>query len=331
MGPQTRHGAASILKSAPDPVQQPADGEVDPHHPFAALKSFRTRGPSIEVKSPSTVAEPWVLTHEGGLCRGAETLARLSPGPSARQPGIHILAAVSGKERSLLREQALAIVKLNVEQAVRWANEVPVRSSDLRGLVYQLKAGLGAIATRDATPLLQGLDPSDVALLSEYGVRIGILSVYFSQSLEADEIAYRVPLVRAFAGGRSLPHESRLGGVSLPGWGNASRAEQTIALHLGYVAVKSAWVRCDVVESVLSALRDENVTPSLASLTALLHCPSHVAVSVTRELAHRAGLPPIDVPMSRGASQTRRRRRFRRRRYSGKVKQSDSSTVPSQK
>lgn len=330
VGPLARHSAASVLQSRPTPVQHSITEDVDPHHPFAALKSFRSRGPSLESKT-SMVAEPWVLTQEGSLCRGAETLAKLTSGPTVREPGIHILAPVSGRERSSIREQALVTVRQHVERAVRWSKDVPVRSNDLRGLVYQLQTGLGAIAAHQVTSLLEGIGPAETVMLSDHGVRIGTLSVYFAQSLETEEIAYRLPLVRAFAGGPPLPRESRLGGVSLPGWGNASRAERIIALHLGYVAVKSAWVRCDVAESVLTALRDENVTPSLASLTAILGCPSDVAVVITRGLAHRAGLPPPDVSMSRSASQAEQRRRFRRKRYSAKVKQSESGTVPSQK
>lgn len=334
VGPQTRQSAASVVKSRPTVERQAITEDIDPHHPFAALKSFRTPGPSsnaLESKTVPTIAEPWVLTHQGELCRGGHTLAKLTPGPSVRQPGIHVLAFVSGKERSTIREQALATVKQHVDQAVRWAKDVPVRTSDTRGLVYQLQTGLGAIATRDVTPLLQEMPPDAAALLSEYGVRIGTLSVYFGQSLDPEEIAFRLPLVRAFAGGGPLPNESRLGAVSLPGWGGAPRAERSIALYLGYVAVKSAWVRCDVAEAALAELCNENVTPTLASLTAILGCPSGVAASVAQELAQRAGLPLPELATSRGASQTGQRRRFRRRRYSGKVKQLDSGTVPSQK
>lgn len=306
---------------------------VDSHHPFAALVGLRTRltpleRPTDEPSNPDT----WELDFEGNLLKGQVAIAKLVAGATLAQPRVQVLTHDSGKERTLLLEDAQRALRNHLEALLGDAQQ-SVSSSEVRGMCYQLRAGLGTVATRDVAELAGAMSDADRTSLERAGIVVGTLTVFRRALLKLPALRQRFTLARAFFGSRKLPAAERLGHVSLsrPNSGPVTTDERAAATSLGYVATHTAWTRCDTAERVL-ALDVDVETRHLASL---LGCKKAVALRVYDELRQGARLPPAkDAAASRNASRMTPKRnssRFRREHHAEKVKHDPESTVASQK
>ncbi|MEQ8456691.1 MAG: helicase-related protein [Sandaracinaceae bacterium] len=132
--------------------------------------------------------------------------------------------------------------------AALWA---PLDDADaegaLRGLLYQLRIGLGTVLADDAAPQLAALDPTERAALAERGVVLGQHSVYARPLLTSEALARRALLVALAERDARLP---KPGAVSYP----VDKRSAALAPALGFVPLGPQAVRADLVERVLEAL-----------------------------------------------------------------------------
>lgn len=306
---------------------------LDVHHPFAALIGLRAKVTQPDRTSDSDFApEAWELDVDGHLLKGRVQVAKLCAGPAVAQPRLQVLTAASGKERSMLLETAQRVLRDRLDALFGGADPT-ANSSEVRGLNYQLRAGLGSVAAHDVEVLLGNMSAADRTDLERAGVVFGQLTVFKKALLKLPALRERFTLARAFWSAAKLPTPERVGNVSLvrPCNGPVTPDERAAARSLGYVATGSAWTRCDAAERALS-LEDGSEVRQLASL---LGCRKTLALRVYDELRQGARLPAREGNLaSRNASRRTPQSnasRFRRERHAEKVKHQPESTVASQK
>jgi len=125
-----------------------------------------------------------------------------------------------------------------------------VESAPLRGLAYQLEQGLGTIDKQAATAQLAALAPAERERLSALGVRIGQRTVYAAPLLMPRRLAARAALCRALIGAEAadaLPSVEQLVSARSP-----RLRDRTYSLLVGFVALPSWLLRCDVLERLLA-------------------------------------------------------------------------------
>lgn len=267
---------------------------VDSNHPFAALRNLRVQvvstGPSTDVPLESPT---WHVTTSGEVERSGVRVAKLVAGPAIAQPHVQILTDDSGKQRSALQESAQRAVRQHVETLLRVLEPTLHDSSSVRGILYQLHVGLGSVERSSVQPLLDALSDVERARLSRAGVVVGRLSVYYKRLLKPHALHQRFGLARAFFGANELPEPQRLGAVSLRRPNASSRNDRSVAMCLGYVATRTAWVRCDVVERTLALEGDMETPTAVRQITSILGCKQPIALRVRDELRQRAGLSAV--------------------------------------
>jgi ATP-dependent RNA helicase SUPV3L1/SUV3 len=308
----------------------------DLNHPFAVLRNLRLEptSPSPEVAT-SQAPEAWCVSDDGEVENGRSSVARLVAGPSVLQPRVQALTNDSGKERGAILELAQRTVRHHLETLLRGLEVRDADSGEVRGTLYQLRLGLGTVATTAVRPLLDTANAGDLERLSQRGIVSGRISVYYKKLLKPSALRQRFTVARVFFGSAALPELPRLGAVSLARPQHTSRDETTVALCLGYIVTRWVWVRCDVAERALTASDDLKGAVEERGLASLLGCKQSIALRVTAELRQRSGLSPMEEPeRSRNASRNTpsvRRSRFHRQRDSEKVKHEAESTASSQK
>lgn len=318
--------------SANHQIMVTSDGDHDPHHPFAALRGLRaTTKPNVgSSEGDAEAPKEWGFAEDGTITVNGVPMAKLTAGPTLRLPGVQLLTEVSGKARSKLGEDAQRSARRYVEELAH--AEAPSEvSNELRGVVYQINASLGAVRIEDIKELLATMPGGERERLAQLGIHVGRVSAYLRSALKPKQIRLRLPVVRAFFGETYLPDTRFLGDVTIHHRTPISERVQRIALQLGYVTTADAWVRCDVAERLIDATLNAAATPT--TWASLLGCRKRVAIHIARELSAGAGLTaPIDV-VSRDASRDGEtpKKRFRRRRHLSRVKQVVAATVSPQK
>ncbi|MFK7987735.1 MAG: helicase-related protein [Sandaracinaceae bacterium] len=163
----------------------------------------------------------------------------------------------------------------------------------LRGLLYQLREGLGTVSHRDAHAQLQSLSEQDQAALAGWSVRVGRRAVFATELLSTSSLERRAMLVR-LTGGPSLD-------VSAPTVSRPDKASFSGCLQSGYYPMGRVAVRVDVLEDVLASLPDH---PTPAALAGTLDASEDTAHAVLKGLGYRR--------LEDGRVQRARRRRRRR-------------------
>lgn len=312
-----------------DDVPVHGEDEHDTHHPFAALLQLRAQlVPKSTSTTTSTEPYTWELGTTGELLRSGTSVARLVAGLAVDRPGLQIVTSDSGNARMALHQEAQRALKLHLAALTVGLEEEPGDSAAARGVLYQLRSGLGAVDKRSIAPLLDEMTPREVERLARAGVVFGRLSVYVRRLLKPRALEQRLALTRTFFGSETLPSLDGLGNVSLPP--RASSREAAVALCLGYVSTRQMWIRCDIAERVVQR-SEGDVSGAISSLG----CKKEIALRVIDELRQRGGLPSLpEFVQSRNASSSGakpRRSGFRRQRHSKKVKHVQESTATSQK
>jgi len=151
----------------------------------------------------------------------------------------------------------------------------------LRGLLYQLRAGLGTVLREEAAPQLAALDDADLEELARRGVVIGARSAYARALLGSEALARRALLVRLF---EDAPRVPKPGAVSYP----IDKRSAAAAPALGFVPLGPQAVRADLVERVSEALAPlESPFELPAPVRSWLGVPGKRLDGVLRALGYR--------------------------------------------
>lgn len=334
--PRSAVDKPNIKQSAVRAAHDAVDELEDLNHPFAALRNLRVKLNSVKpnATTPQT-PEAWQLNLDGTLGSGGSGVAKLVRGPAVSQPHVQVLTDASGKERTALQELAQRAVRYHLETLLRGLDATSDDRADVRGIFYQLRRGLGSVATVDVRPLLEAAPEQVSGRLSQGGVVVGRLSVFCRRLLKPAAMKQRFVLARTFYASQPLPPLQRLGDVSLLRSHSPSPNDHHVAMCLGYFATGDVWVRCDVAERALSLSDELSDVADAGEIATVLGCKRLIALRVIDELRHRAGLTPLGhYAQSRDASTSealQRHSRFRHQRHSKKVKHDTESTVSPQK
>jgi ATP-dependent RNA helicase SUPV3L1/SUV3 len=253
---------------------------------LAALRADMARPDDSD---PSAQLESWVdashdrftLTSDGLILVDEVRVGRLRQGNSLHRPDVGLDVETKAGERLRLERRLRAFVRDAVGQLLHSADDAPGDSAAVRGLLYQLREGLGSIDRRAAREQLLALTHDERRKLKGRGIRIGARVVFMPALLRPRALRIRAALCRAHHGGAEgwpAPENTvHTGGGRLdPAW----------VLPAGYVAVGDRQVRCDVLEKAVREAR--RASPDPAKLCSLLACKRPELSSLVAKLVGRS-------------------------------------------
>jgi len=270
-----------------------ASGEVEvaPTHPFAALRTMRdamrpregASGAAARARVDALVEAPYerfTLADDGTIRHGDEALARLVRGSAITLPDVELLQVEGFGAGDLSRVQ---------RRLVAWTRDLvsellgPLRGGDMtanvRGVLYRLERGLGAVRTRDVGAIVEALSAEERCPLEARGVTFGGWAVFAPALLAQEAVARRAVLAASHHGA--------------PRWRRPTAA--TVSLRMerdvppgqyaatGFLPCGPFAVRVDVAERVHAAMRAEP-RPADAQVARWLALPLRDAVAVAAVL-----------------------------------------------
>jgi len=196
------------------------------------------------------------LDPTGRLTWEGQVLGRLEQGPSRLAPSLRLapLMLLEGTARARVRARLEDFVQAWVA-AIFAALEHPSAaklSPGARGLLYQLRQGLGAVPRSQVAEAVERLEARDRQVLRRLDVRLGTESVYVKAMLRPALLARRALLFGLHAGLEPLPAPPEAGRVMLTVERDRPRAWYPA---VGFTPLGTVALRVDVVERVAAALR----------------------------------------------------------------------------
>jgi ATP-dependent RNA helicase SUPV3L1/SUV3 len=247
------------------------------------------------------------LDAEGRLLWEDQPLAHLVCGPDIFHPNVRLanLALVDSHERSRLVERLIQWVRDQVARVFP-SPDMPDLSSEARGVLYQLRQGMGCIPVGPVRAQTQALSKSERKRLSKMGIRFGVHYVYAQQLLTDEALVLRSGLWKASSGHRAqlaLPDDTCTGysDRSLIPWYKA----------IGYVPAGPRALRVDRYETARAQLRKlarEGEFEASEALKQTLDCDGEILNGVIESMGYR----------SLGGERFRAHRRDRKRRGRGR-------------
>lgn len=223
-------------------------------HPFSVLgalleERLRVEEPNFEwEKVLEARHEDFTLGRDGNVVTFERVVGRLTRGKRVSEPEVRpvdeeLPPGVRGRLARRLHAFGRDVVRGVVPALGRLEGSGP--SAALRGILYQLHHGLGAVDARSVEPLLGALSESERVLLGRAGVVLGERTIYAKESLRGEAFRTRFLLHRNFFG----PTKGGDGSSPRPGlrWGDSDAS----ALALGYRRLGSHAIRVDLVEDLL--------------------------------------------------------------------------------
>ncbi len=282
----TQPGQRSGARSAGSPIA--------PGHAFASLMQLRDeldgrtpQQPSIDILVDAA-HECFTLDPQGRIAVEGTPVGVLRRGTSVLHPEVSVASEFSGGDALRLERRLRAFAKDAVGQLLGNLAEDRDASAPERGLLYQLRAGLGLCTKVAAETQLKSLSSEARARLTRRGIRTGRRFIYCPDLVQGDAMRMRAALLSVYhsrnfgplaEGPRSSSQPPRLSDADLSG--------------LGYVRVGSNVVRCDVLETLLTA-KERAIDPT--EMAAVIGC-------TTEEL------PALLALIPKGTKRRRRRRK----------------------
>lgn len=240
---------------------------TDAHHPFSALQRLRS-----DLEEPRAAAgldfsqalaeaehEEFSVSARGRVHFEGRAVAQFSRGRVLVEPEIALVElALAPGALGQVRRRLLAFAKDFVSDTLgELSSEPDDVSPALRGLLYQLRQGLGLLDRADAEAVIEALDDDDRRTLGQLGVVIGQRLVFTPQLLDPSVLYQRGILARAFYG-------SLAPNVALTRVGEAKQFDVPDAcyLALGFASVGGFVVRADVLEDLLDRASHLPLSPA---------------------------------------------------------------------
>jgi ATP-dependent RNA helicase SUPV3L1/SUV3 len=247
--------------------------------PFGKLALLRGAEATRAGDSVASATEGWVesvvsaeaselrLGIDGQIEHGQTTLGRLRRGKDILQPEL-VLAdlAVGAGARQRIQRRLMAHTRDLVAELLRGLSAPDDASAALRGLIYQLRQGLGCVSTSSAQDQLAQLSVPDRGRLQAAGVVFGQRVVFLKSSLRARCLLSRAALTSAYF--ELAPAQLNAERVSLP---REHGLPSALYLARGFYPAGPRVIRCDVLERALTRITEGAATE--AQLGNLLGCP----------------------------------------------------------
>lgn len=270
---------------------------IDPAGPFAALLELqdKLRAPAAQElpeieRIVSATHDELTLDARGRIeLRGLE-VGQLRRGRSLLLPEVCASEQLAPGSRSRVERRLRAYAKDLVGALLEPLLDRPSDSAAVRGLLYQLRLGLGTWSRKSARSQLDQLSEQERQQLHRRGVQLGREWVFCLPLLSADALETRRALCCVFHGldaGRLPASQSKVA----PRLGHPA----AIWAPLGYVTCGAHVVRCDTYEGALRLMRRK--VPDPRGVSQLLDGAG-------------AALPEL---VAQFAKRRRRKRRSRRR------------------
>jgi ATP-dependent RNA helicase SUPV3L1/SUV3 len=206
----------------------------------------------MKIRVTALCAEPddaFTLGEDGVVLWSGSPVARLRPGPEILSPALVVPALdwLTVGQRQLIHGRLSAWFDAYRRQrlgALSRAGDAGLSGAP-RGLLFQLRQGLGSVPRRSAREQIDALSQDDRRALRRLGVRIGRHSVYFPALLKPTASALRAVLWCVAAGPEMAPALPRPGATSV-----AVDASTPEAFYeaVGYRVCGGIAVRLDVLE-----------------------------------------------------------------------------------
>jgi ATP-dependent RNA helicase SUPV3L1/SUV3 len=176
-----------------------------------------------------------------------------------------------------IERRIVAFVRDYVAAMLGPLGEDPELSAAGRGLVYQLRQGLGTVPLAQCAPVADALDGRDRSWFGGAGVRRGQRYVYLEPLMTAESIAQRRRLLLLTTAAVPDPRGNRVDG-------RRRSVTDDVYLRLGYVPIDRIVVRVDVFEAAQDRLRGTTDTRALARDLA-------IGIRAAKVLARAASAP----------------------------------------
>ncbi|WP_421883022.1 helicase-related protein [Pacificispira sp.] len=197
------------------------------------------------------------MTPEGRITWQGREIARVERGDSLLSPRCvllsHSLSESVLAERVRLRAQSFLDGYLRRRLPALYTPAVSAADLDspARGLLFQLREGLGAMARREARDNLKAMGDDARAALTKAGLRLGRDWIYLSGILDVKAVRARA-ILWAAASGRPVPEIPNTTAPSLP----ADRVPEQVWPLLGYAPLGPIALRLDRWEQLAAHLRN---------------------------------------------------------------------------
>ncbi len=233
-----------------------AAAEVRPDNPFAQLAALRA---ALEEDSPQNDApdiddlcnvghEALELDEHGVVRMGDLELGRWRRGSALHTPEIRVVLEVAPGGQLRLERRLRAFSKDFVAELLTPLDEHLGDSAEMRGLLYQLRSGLGTVSRRAAGEQLRDLTSEQRSELNRRGIHLGREWVFAEALLTRDAMRARRALCSTHF--RAPAAELPQGGP----WSRRPSGETDLITALGYVPVGHTVLRCDVYEQLRRAI-----------------------------------------------------------------------------
>jgi ATP-dependent RNA helicase SUPV3L1/SUV3 len=293
--------------------------EVATSHPFHALQALRDRlTPSITpVHASNTTFGNVCNASDSDLRLGADGtvyfdeigVARLTASPQLLRPRLTLLIEEPGVPTREAEARLQHFVSSTIEQLVGPAHDLDEKLAAAgRGLVYQLRQGLGTVPYRDVAALVTTLSDPEREVLRRHGIVLGKHFVYSRRALKAPQQELRRALLATQLG---LPrHLPTFSSSRVSHWLSAKPSAQLAQACslLGHPALGELAVRVDVIERISNELGTRELqVADLDRVMQLLGCKRPQAVAALIALGRRHA-NQLAMPHS-GRKRRKRRRR----------------------
>jgi ATP-dependent RNA helicase SUPV3L1/SUV3 len=272
--------------------------EVTADHPFHALQALRDRmapanSPEAAPNSMLQQAcqakdEELELTAEGVLLFGAARLAHLAPSAQMLRPRLALEVDEPGQLARELEARLHRFLSNRIASLVGEASQLDERLQAAgRGLVYQLRHGLGTVATSEVAPLVSTLTEQERNLLQRGGIVLGAHFVYSRRALKAPQQVLRHTLLHTHQGLPERVPTFTMSRVSY--WLRhkpAHHLKQACRL-LGHPVLGELAVRVDIIERLTTELGTREIEQAdVSRVMQLFGCQRVQAIGALLALGH---------------------------------------------
>lgn len=267
----------------------PRTGKGGLSEQLARLRADMAIEPSESMLSPSERLDSWIdapherfeLADDGSILIDAVSLGRLRPGNSLHRPDVSVDLDTSAGQRMRLERRLRAFVLDTVGQLLGRVAEEAGDSPAMRGLLYQLREGLGSVSLRDARPQLSSLDERELDTLSRRGVRVGERTIFVPSLLRPRALCVRAALCNCHFRVKAFTREN----VVLLDENALRKLSSAQLLAGGLVAIGDRALRCDLYERVITEAKRPN--PDAGRLCSLLACKKNQLPALVGKLGAR--------------------------------------------
>ncbi len=206
------------------------------------------------------------LDAEGRLSWKGAPVAQLVAGRDMLAPEVQLLPSdlLDAEQQAALRKSLSDWIAARLQRdlgplmKLRTASEDAEVPGALRGLLFQIMEGLGAVPRDAIVAQLGALDPEGRKKLAQYGVRVGALNLFMPQLFGGRAVKRRALLWRVHRGEAAPENHIALPPLLLAGQASVPLTEPLAApllRALGYIALGNRALRLDQAEKFAFAVR----------------------------------------------------------------------------